>query len=108
MRYNPSTTAEANPHMLALSRYLVARRRALRAEYPDADRDDIAAVMAGETDKWVIAVQSYDRGAMIAPAVYRSFSYHVGYAEASRAFRYAGNFAQIANLPVYVGTGEGR
>ena len=105
----PNTTpTTASPHMLPLSRYLVERRRALRAEYPDADRDDIAAVMAGETDKWVAAVQSYERGAVIAPAVYRSFRYHVGHAEASRAFRYAGNFAQLANLPAYVGTGEAR
>ena len=103
-----NTLTTATPHMLPLSRYLVARRRALRAEYPDADRDDIAAVMAGETDKWVAAVQSYERGDIIAPAVYRSFRYYVGHAEASRAFRYAGNFAQLANQPTYVGTGQAR
>lgn len=88
--------------MQALSTYLAERKRELTAECED--KEAVAEVLREERDAWFRTVGQYERGAMVPQSVYRSFSFHCGREEASRTFRYAGNFAELANLPQRTGT----
>ena len=91
---------------LPLSRFLAAERRAIVRDYPDADREAIRETLASKREQWFADCAKYERGEIIPAAVYRSYRYHLGPQEATRTFRYAGNFAQLANLPVWLGDGE--
>lgn len=93
-------------HPVPLARFLAERKAELRAEYPEAERDEVAALLMNAREQWFREVVQYERGAVIPASVYKSYRYHLGPVEASRAFRYAGNFAQLANLPVFKGEGE--
>jgi hypothetical protein len=92
--------------MQPLSKYLAARRVEILNACPDASREEISDTLDLARDTWIREVQQYATGAEIPTGVYRSFRYHLGPQEAIRAFRYAGNFAALANLPSYLGDGE--
>ena len=88
--------------MQALSTYLAERKRELVAECDD--KEAVAEVLREDRDAWFRAVGQYERGGTVPQWVYRSFAFHCGREEASRTFRYAGNFAELANLPQRTGT----
>lgn len=91
---------------LPLSRYLAAERKRIREEYPDVDREGIALTLRHSRDEWFRLAQSYSRGDIVSPAVFRSFLYHCGPIETLRAFRYAGNFHDLARYAPCLGDGE--
>ena len=90
-----------------LTHYLAQVRRELRAEYPEIDRDEMTATLRTYADLWFREIVKFDRAETVPAPIYRSYAYHVGRADAIRAFRHVANAEHLAmSYPIWLGNGE--
>lgn len=71
--------------------FMKARRAELKAEYPDATKDEMDGTLLLESERWFSEVQRYETGAVVPAGVMRSFVAILGRDAARRAFRHVGN-----------------
>jgi len=84
---------------VTLPQYIWQFRKFIKAHYSgNLDRETWKMVRSGLPMQWEREVFDLPRGAIVPPAVFRSFAKRVGFREACRTFRWAGNAGEICKL----------
>lgn len=78
--------------------FYAARAAEVKAEYPDADVEDIELTLADSQRQWIAALRTYERQDVVPVNVLRSCLEVVGRADTTRMLRHTADF--YANLPM--------